>query len=315
MMRLIVFLIFLLSAYVSSAQVTDYWQVLSNGETLSTVHSFRGDSLFQLGQVKQAIVEYRLQNKEKYGICKYELACAYAGDRQTDSAFKYLNLNLQYDTSIYALINPDFLFIRNDPRWTQFENRWLDSVLHYNPDKIIDIPLARKLWHMYALDQAYFYEMKVLNPLYGDSSALMSTFQNLKQEINQENERLLDSIVTVKGWPKISQVGNAASAGAFLIVQHAPLETQQKYLPIIRKRCEEKEARWENYAHVYDRIQMLTGKPQLYGTQCEYFGASREMRFYPIEDEANVNKRRAEFGMRPIEEYAEMMGFEYEAPK
>lgn len=62
----------------------------------------RGDSLFRRGDVKQAIVEYRLQNKEKYSICKYELACAYARDRQHDSAFHYLFLNLQFDTTTYA---------------------------------------------------------------------------------------------------------------------------------------------------------------------------------------------------------------------
>lgn len=289
--------------------------VVSTGETIPTFHMNRADSLFKRGEVKQAIAEYRLQNKEKYSICKDELACTYGRDGQADSAFKYLNENLRYDTSIYALINPDFLFIRNDPRWVAFENRWIDSVLRYSPNKIKDIPLAKKLWHMYALDQAYFYEMKVLDPTYGDSSALMSTFQNLKREINLENERLLDSIVAVKGWPKISQVGYAASGAAFLIVQHAPLATQQKYLPVIKKRCEEGEAQWEDYAHVYDRIQMLTNKPQLYGTQCEFIGPNRELRFYPVEDEAEVNKRRAAFGMRPIEEYAEMMGFEYTPTK
>jgi hypothetical protein len=286
----------------------------SNGETIPTVHLNRGDSLFRLGQVKPAIREYRLQNKEKHSICKYELACAYARDGQVDSSFHYLFLNLQYDTSRYALINPDFLAMRNDPRWNRFEDQWLDSMLMKRPGSIKDIPLAKLLWKMYARDQAYYYELRILHPRYADSSAITQTFWNLKRELNNENLRLLDSIIAVKGWPKVSQVGSTASAAAFLVIQHAELKVQQRHLPLIKTSCEQKEASWDFYAHVYDRVCILQGKPQLYGTQCEVDPKTGEYKFFPIEDEANINKRRKEMGMKPIEEYAEMMGFKYTAP-
>lgn len=37
--------------------------------------------------------------------------------------------------------------------------------------------------------------------------------------------------------------------------------------------------------------------------------------FHPIEDEANVDKRRAEIGLGPLEEYARLFGIEYKPVK
>ncbi len=37
--------------------------------------------------------------------------------------------------------------------------------------------------------------------------------------------------------------------------------------------------------------------------------------FFPIEDEANVNKRRAAVGLEPLEEYAKHFGIDYVLPK
>ena len=59
-----------------------------------------------------------------------------------------------------------------------------------------------------------------------------------------------------------------------------------------------------------DRILMNQGKKQIYGSQVVY-NKKGEQVFYPIEDEANVNIRRAKIGMQPIEEYAKLFGIEY----
>lgn len=314
MKKIVLILILVHAVAVVQAQVSDYWIVASNGETLQTVHQFRGDSLFKLGQVKQAIHEYRLQNSEKYAMCKYEIACAFAKNLQYDSAFYYLNANLRYDHTHYVLINPDFLPMMGDPRWDALANRWIDSVNKTNPGTIKDVPLAKVLWKMHARDQAYYYELAVIHPSMHDTSALSMTFWRLKEELNQLNHRLLDSIVDAKGWPLISQVGTAACSAAFMVVQHAALENQLKYLPMIRQTCEKGEAEWDFYAHVYDKVCCAQKKPQLYGTQLEYDAKTNSLHFYPIEDEANVNKRREAFGMMPVEEYAEMVGFIYSSP-
>jgi hypothetical protein len=51
------------------------------------------------------------------------------------------------------------------------------------------------------------------------------------------------------------------------------------------------------------------GKPQIYGTQAKRFEEwkGQEPVLEPIEDEANVDKRRAQVGLFPLSEYREML--------
>jgi hypothetical protein len=44
------------------------------------------------------------------------------------------------------------------------------------------------------------------------------------------------------------------------------------------------------------------------------YAKTGEQIFYPIEDEKNVNMRRANVGMQPIEEYAKYFGIDYKLP-
>jgi len=55
---------------------------------------------------------------------------------------------------------------------------------------------------------------------------------------------------------------------------------------------------------------MRQGKNQLYGSQVVYSKTGEQM-FYPIEDEKNVNIRRAKMGLQPLEEYAKLFGITY----
>ena len=55
------------------------------------------------------------------------------------------------------------------------------------------------------------------------------------------------------------------------------------------------------------------GKEQIYGSQVK--GNNKGgYEFYPIKDEANVNKRRASMNLGPLEDYAKSFGFFYVPP-
>lgn len=55
-----------------------------------------------------------------------------------------------------------------------------------------------------------------------------------------------------------------------------------------------------NYAFLLDDIRVAEGKPQVYGTRSKQGSGP-----YPIEDEANVDKRRAEVGLEPLADQLE----------
>lgn len=99
----------------------------------------------------------------------------------------------------------------------------------------------------------------------------------------------------------------------FLVIQHADLATQENYFPLLQESVDKGESSQSDAAMLQDRILMRQGKKQIYGSQV-VFNKTGGQEFYPIEDEKNVNLRRAKVGMQPIEEYAIYFGIEYKLP-
>ncbi len=135
--------------------------------------------------------------------------------------------------------------------------------------------------------------------------------QNL---IDAENVQKLVKIVKQFGWPKLSEVGEKGSEAAFLILQHADLKLQIECLPMFRKMAESREAELSDLALLEDRVLVRQGKKQLYGTQLKSMAGVKEMLIEPIEDEENVDKRRAKMGMGPLAKYLKGFGIEYKGP-
>jgi hypothetical protein len=75
------------------------------------------------------------------------------------------------------------------------------------------------------------------------------------------------------------------------------------------------ESRTGDLALLKDRILMRQGKPQQYGSQVVFNKTTGSQEFYQIADEKNVNVRRANVGLEPLEEYAKYFGIDYKLPK
>lgn len=56
-----------------------------------------------------------------------------------------------------------------------------------------------------------------------------------------------------------------------------------------------------------DKIRILSGQPQLYGSQFRKL-AKNKIEFLPIEDIENVDQRRRELGVPPLSEYIKQIG-------
>lgn len=127
---------------------------------------------------------------------------------------------------------------------------------------------------------------------------------------DQANMKRLERIVEAGGWPKRSAVGNKASSAAFLVVQHSDLETQKRYLPMLKAAVAAGEAQPADAALLEDRVLIREGKAQLYGSQLQP-RAGGGWEFSPIQDEAQVDARRQAVGLPPLAEYAKEFGIEY----
>jgi hypothetical protein len=123
--------------------------------------------------------------------------------------------------------------------------------------------------------------------------------------VDEENMVEVARIIEKHGYPGVSLVGKRASGGAWTVIQHADIPTIKKYLDLMTRAVEAGELDGGLLATSVDRVRMAEGLPQVYGTQ--FIEKNGEMVPHPIEDEANVDARRAKVGLGTLAEYKEMM--------
>ncbi|MVN90831.1 hypothetical protein GO816_06810 [Mucilaginibacter sp. HME9299] len=99
----------------------------------------------------------------------------------------------------------------------------------------------------------------------------------------------------------------------FLVIQHADIKTQEKYLPLMRAAVKEGKAHPANLALLEDRLAIRQGKKQIYGSQIS-IDKTGKATIDAIDDEPNVNKRRAAVGLQPLENYVKQWEIEYHLP-
>jgi hypothetical protein len=133
--------------------------------------------------------------------------------------------------------------------------------------------------------------------------------------IDKKLMKRLEEIIQKYGWPTISMVGAEASGAAFLIVQHADLTFQKKYFPLLKQAAAQKEARPDHVAMMEDRMLMGEGKKQIYGTGLRTDDVTKELKLWPIENEEEVDARRAAVGLPPMAEFLKAIGLTYTPPK
>jgi hypothetical protein len=123
------------------------------------------------------------------------------------------------------------------------------------------------------------------------------------QEIDRKNTAWLKEVVAKHGWPGKSLVGRDGAQAAWLLVQHADLDRdfQKKCLPLVAEAVKQGEAQPTHLAYLTDRVYLAEGKKQVYGTQMRTVDGKTVPA--PIEDEANVDKRRKEVGLGTMAEY------------
>lgn len=131
-----------------------------------------------------------------------------------------------------------------------------------------------------------------------ERSAALSAAWSRVERVDRDNQRALKAMLPGgRGWFGRSTVGEAGAEAAFLVVIHAVLdrglmrEALRRMEPLIGSG--EIEDGW--YAGLWDRLAVLEGRPQRYGTQpvCRrgQWGAG------DIEDPEGLDARRAALGL------------------
>ena len=127
------------------------------------------------------------------------------------------------------------------------------------------------------------------------------------QEIDARNTAWMKEVVDKHGWPGKSLVGTDGAQKAWLLVQHADQDRafQKRCLPLLAGAVKKGEASPEHLAYLTDRVKVADKEKQVYGTQ--FHEVDGKMEPYPIEDEANVDKRRKDVGLQALAEYRKLI--------
>jgi len=167
--------------------------------------------------------------------------------------------------------------------------------------------LRVELEGMFAADQAFRKEVWGLVQEHGPSSSQVKDAWKRGSAIDAKNVARLVEILEAHGWPGSTLVGETACKSAFLVLQHADLATQKRYLPLLREATAAGEIETTALPMLEDRVRMREGRDQLYGSQLVH-GEDGKPALWPIEDEAHVDERRASVGLPPLAEYLARAG-------
>lgn len=175
------------------------------------------------------------------------------------------------------------------------------------------VKLTEQLDSIFETDQSLRMIVDSIEQKYGFES---EETQEIWQKIHKNdsiNLIKIDSIISKYGWLGVDKIGEKGNATLFLVIQHSDLKTQEKYLPVMKDAVKKGNANGSDLALLIDRIEMFNGRPQVYGSQIQYIDGKYTI--YKIIDEKNVNKRRSEVGLQPLEEYVKIWNIDYKLPE
>lgn len=281
--------------------------------------SLNGQNASHLMDSLRAAGNYRLELMHRLSAYKnnpansanvYNMACCYALLKNNDSAFYFLGKSIDLGQNDgWALADCDLQILHTDKRWKELENK-LEKI-YRQKNTTINADIGWEIANIYFEDQAPKLASDNIMHRYGMPSRQMDSINRVIANVDSINMLRLEKIFNKYGWTNKQLVGLEGSDRAFIIILHAPLIYQKKYFEMIKTAVNNGDLEKNALAYLTDKILTKEGKKQLYGTQLKYSYETKSYEFKPIEDEKNVNERRKEVGLGPIEEYAKNFGFEY----
>jgi hypothetical protein len=233
---------------------------------------------------------------------RYNAACAWALAGNKDSAFYHLNyLASKGKYEVYKDVqdDEDLKSLHTDKRWDGLlaQLKKLSDAAMAKLNK----PLVAQLATILENDQKYRLSLDSIGEKYGQFSKEVEEVWATIALHDSLNEIEVVSILEKYGWPGKDMVGEEGAETIFLVIQHADLAIQDKYLPMMRDAVKKGNANAGSLALLEDRVAIRHGNRQIYGSQIS--GGANGAYLLPMTDPDNVDKRRAAVGLGPLADY------------
>jgi hypothetical protein len=243
---------------------------------------------------------------------RYNAACTWSLAGNADSAFFQLfrlATKVNWSNLSQLSIDPDLNNIHKDKRWDE-----LVTLVKQNKEKAeinLNKPLATILDTVMIDDQKGRQDIDNIEAKYGrDSKEIKKLWKTIaiKDSINLIK---VTQILDKYGWLGADKIGANGNTALFLVIQHADIKVQEKYLPMMREAAKNGDAQPSSLALLEDRVALRKGKKQFYGSQIGRF-ESGEFYVQPLEDPDKVDKWREDVGLRPLNEYTQHWHFNWD---
>lgn len=133
--------------------------------------------------------------------------------------------------------------------------------------KIFNKPLADSLAKWVVVDQ-----IAAKMPEGEYAKLTRQQWNQFQDSVFTSHQKLLEKVFNKHGFPGFDLIGQKGSNNFWLMVQHCDKwpEFQQKILNAMKPEVLKKNADAKDFAYLTDRVNINTGKKQIYGTQLTY---------------------------------------------
>jgi outer membrane protein OmpA-like peptidoglycan-associated protein len=240
---------------------------------------------------------------------RYNAACSWALAGIPDSTFYQLNIIVS--TGNYA--NYEQISTDRDLKSLQKDKRWkpILETIKQNKEKQeakLNRPLIKMLDSIKLEDQQYRSRINDIEVNYGSDSKEIKNLWKIINEKDSMNLIKVKAVLDNYGWLGPDVIGAEGNLTLFLVIQHSDRKTREKYLPIMREAVKTGNAQSSALALLEDRVALEQGKEQIYGSQIITSSTTGKDTLAPVEDFANVDKRREAVGLGPLDKYLEYFG-------
>jgi hypothetical protein len=214
-----------------------------------------------------------------------------------DSALFYMNKSVDNGFILHgAFVSLDeYGELINQPEWIRLSKK--QDSLFCTRNKNINLTIAMEVRNMFKQDQ--YVRGYLIQAIKLKNKCIIDSIDSKAQFIDSVNVTKLILILEQVGYPGTDIVSGECRDDAFFILQHANLQTQRKYLPILIDAVKNNQVSGITSAFLIDRILVSEGKKQLYGTQY-ILKPDGTQQLAPVEDPVNLQKRQSEINL-PIE--------------
>ena len=232
------------------------------------------------------------------------------------SIFTVLFLSAQDNASFKLLMN-DAWELHNLKHYDSAVNKYTKAFkIYQKPDITYKIKpeyksLAKKLKGIFNDDQNI--RNKYIKKNYPIGSKKRDNLVNEMQRIDSINVVKIEAIINKHGWLGADSVGYIGNKAFFYVIQHANIDTQISYFPIILDALAKGYVQPYQMAYLIDRISLRKKRLLIFGSEVRQHIDTKNYYVAPTHAIDNLDARRALVGLKPMNIYLKKYNITWDA--